>query len=382
MPTKKVTGWRWKNARVQVYLRVNKALYTTTLPADSSDDDVLRWQSDTRDRYRLVNAPAQVDSFAADVAAYLARVQSMPTIDQRGAHLELWLQMLGRDRSRHSIKTADVDVVLHEWLQTLEPGTVRKRRTALQSFFAKMDGESQTARRNPVKTAYMPQEPKPAARALDYPDIERALAAMPLMRDTQKHLPPRVNLSRVRARVMAFTGLPPGIIGKVKKHDLNLTAGTVRVAGRTKGGGVEARVLPLTAEGVEAFTAFHQANAYGSFAIESVNRAWKRGCKRAGLDPTQIRLYDLRHSFLTQLYRVTRDLATVARLGLHAEGSPITAIYARAANEDVDRNAVAAFSASMMRGPAPQATRTGRKVPNKVARRRKSNPVTTLVAAS
>jgi hypothetical protein len=51
----------------------------------------------------------------------------------------------------------------------------------------------------------------------------------------------------------------------------------------------------------------------------------------------------LRHSFLSQVYRVTKDLATVGRLGLHAEGSVTPARYAKGANAEVDLAAVEAF---------------------------------------
>src|SRR6185295_20308055 len=105
-----------------------------------------------------------------------------------------------------------------------------------------------------------------------------------------------------------------------------------------------ARTLPLTAEGLAAFKAFHAANAYGPFTTESLNRSFTRGCASAGLDATTIHLYDLRHSFLTALYLVTRDLATVGRLGLHAEGSKVTARYAKGADQAVDAAAAAALS--------------------------------------
>jgi hypothetical protein len=57
----------------------------------------------------------------------------------------------------------------------------------------------------------------------------------------------------------------------------------------------------------------------------------------------------LRHSYLNEVYRVTHDLATVARLALHKPGSPITARYAAGANEDVDAAAQEAFSAALAR---------------------------------
>ena len=44
---------------------------------------------------------------------------------------------------------------------------------------------------------------------------------------------------------------------------------------------------------------------------------------------------------------MTKDLATVGRLGVHAEGSVITARYAKGANAEVDVAAVAAFERAL-----------------------------------
>ena len=51
-----------------------------------------------------------------------------------------------------------------------------------------------------------------------------------------------------------------------------------------------------------------------------------------------VSLYDLRHSFLTMLYRVTKDLATVARFALHANVA-MSQRYTAGALQDVDRAA-------------------------------------------
>ena len=65
--------------------------------------------------------------------------------------------------------------------------------------------------------------------------------------------------------------------------------------------------------------AFHLAGAYGRFAIQSCNRSFQRACTKA--DVRGLHLYDLRHSFGAQLYRVTGDLATVQRFLIHASPS-------------------------------------------------------------
>lgn len=225
----------------------------------------------------------------------------------------------------------------------LSKGTVRKRRRTLQSLWVKLDGKQAA---NPVKGTTNPKEPKAEARGLTYVVLEQAIAAMPDHRSARPGTVTRRSLSKIRARVIAYTSIPPGLLKKIRPTDLQLTAGTVRIVPRNKGGGVEARTLPLTPEGLAAFRDFHAINAYGPFATESLNRSFKRGCKRIGLDPATVHLYDLRHSFGTELYRIKGDLATVARFMLHSEGSPITARYAKGANVDVDRAAAAAFGAA------------------------------------
>lgn len=341
---RKITGIRRRRGGWRADVRVSGRLYTKQFPLDTPIAEMREWRADQVAAFGGERSPT--GSFAADITAYLTRVSAMPSYAQRAAHLALWAAALGRDRPRRTITAEEIDVVLQGWLETLAPGTVRKRRTALQSFFAKMNGKKSRLV-NPVKGSDNPREPKPEARGLDYRTIARALAAMPDSRDTKTGLPPRVNLSKIRARVIAYVGLPPGLLKRVRASDLQLEAGTVRIVPRAKGGGVEARTLPLTPDGLAAFTDFHTANAYGPFATESLNRAFKRGCKRAGLDPRTVHLYDLRHSFLTMIYRVTRDLATVGRLGLHAEASPMTARYAKGANDQVDAAAVAAFAAAL-----------------------------------
>jgi integrase len=341
---RKLRGIRRRRQTWEVNVRVQGHLYTTTFPLLTPVQEMRDWREDQITKYG--GERSTIGSIGADIAIYLSRVAAMPTYKQRAAHLELWARELGRDRPRRTVTAEEIDIILQDWLETLAPGTVRKRRTALQSFFAKMNGKK-SRDPNPVKASDNPPVPKPEARSINYLLIAAAIDAMPTHRDTKKGLPARLSLSAIRARVLAYTGMPPGILKQVKPTDLQLTAGTVRVVPRHKGAGVEARTLCLTSEGLDAFKAFHLANAYGPFATESLNRSFKRGCAKAGLDPKAVHLYDLRHSFLTELYRVKQDLATVARFGLHAEGSRVTARYAKGANQTVDVEAAKALSQTL-----------------------------------
>jgi integrase len=333
-------GIRRSRSGWQTYVRIHGEYHSQTWPLSTSLAAMRSWIDEQRATY--ANRPEVGGTFAATVASYLERVAAMPTIDQRTTHLKLWLHELGRTRAPDSITPTEIDSILQIWLETLAPGTVRKRRTALRSFFSKMYPRLV----NPVKGSTNPKEPKPEVRSLSYALIDQAIAAMPDYRTPTPRAPRMVNLGKVRAAVIAYTGLPPGVLQRIRPEDLDLHSvpGRVRVVPRTKGGGIEARTLPLSAEGLAAFKAFHQANAYGRFATPALNASVKRAFKRIGL-ARPVRLYDLRHSFLTELYRVTHDLATVGRLGLHAEGSVITARYAKGAHDEVDAAAVAAFDA-------------------------------------
>jgi integrase len=340
---RQLKGIRRRRNAWRAFVNVKGKVYTKTFPLTTPIEEMSGWREMQQKQFGGTQAVGR--SFTEDIAWYLTHQRSMPTYAQRVAHLALWAQALGRDRRTDSITETEIDLILQGWLTAgLANGTVRKRRTALQSFFVKLNGAGGT---NPVKGTRNPKPPKPEARALDYLVIERILAAMPIYRDVAKGTARQPSHSTIRARVMAYTGLPPGILATIVPDDLSFSAATVHVVPRGKGAGIEARTLSLTPEALAAFKDFHAANAYGDFAIESLNRAFKRAVKKIGLNPRTVHLYDLRHSFLTQLYRTTGDEATVARLGLHAEGSPITKRYTMGAHRDVDEAAVAAFSATL-----------------------------------
>lgn len=340
MASRKLTGIFRQGRGWRVFVRVKGRLYADSFPLDTPLEELQAWRLKQIDEHG--GAPTAAGSFGADVDEYLRRVSAMPSYTQRAAHLALWLEALGRDRSRASITAADVDQVLQGWLRTLSPVTVRHRRTALQSLFVTLDGKSA---KNPVRASANPRVPPPESRGIDYPTIARIIAAMPDQQDVKPGAVPRPALGKLRVAVLAYTGMPPAALQVLTAPDLDLDGGRVRIAGRKKGRGTAPRWVPLTADGIAALRAFDTAKAYGTFATEPLNRSFKRAVKRVGADP-RARLYDLRHSFGMELYRVTRDLATVARFLGHAPGSNVTARYAQGANAAVDAAAVAAFNAA------------------------------------
>jgi len=339
----------------QAYTEIHGKTYAKAFPLTEPVSNMREWIDTTRKQHKPAPAGPK-GSFGQDIAEYKKRIKAMPTYKQKAAHLELWARALGRDRPRRTITATEIDAVMQRWLSTpskttkgrptrgrgLDPQTVRKRRTSLLSLFVTLDGKDAA---NPVRATRNPKPPKPEVRGADYRTIARILEQIPTYRDTLKGQPKKLSLTKLRIAVLAYTGLPPGLLATIRAGDVHLKAGVVRVAQRHKGAGVEARTLPLTPQGIEAFMAFHAAGAYGKFAVSPVNVSFKRACRRAHV--TGLTLYDLRHSFGAQMYRATRDLKTVARFLLHADGSTQTARYAKAADAEVDVAAAAAFGATM-----------------------------------
>src|SRR5262245_577733 len=282
----------------EVYVDVNnKRIWKEGgYPSDTPPSEMLKWRADTREAY-AGKVPAS-GTFAADVANYIAQNATMPTIKQRTVHLNLWLDVLGRDRARRTNTSAEINLVMQDWKTGghygrgtnhgggLTNGTLCKRRTALKSLFVFFDGAQAV---NPVRGVPRPVEPKPEARALDYGTIHHLIASMPTHRHTTDGR--QLSLARIRCAVIAYTGIPPAQLKQITETDLCLIPGraTARVMGRKKGRGTATRTVPLTEDGRLAFVAFHDANAYGGFSVDAVNHCFKAAAKRIGVDPSRVR---------------------------------------------------------------------------------------------
>lgn len=380
---RRLTGIRRRRAGWEAYVRIDTKLYTKQFPLDHPMEDIRAWREDQIKQFATAKPVAGAGSFEADVKRYRAIIETLPTKKQKGAHLELWLEALGRTRASRTITAEEIEQWVRDWLKakskknpakTLAPATVRKRRTTLQSFFVWLNGEGKA---NPAR-GICKRELKPGkaeARWIPYADIKRIIATMPTRLSAKKGTDRGPSLAPIRASVLAFSGIPPGMLQMVQPHDLafHRRPVTVRVEKRLKGGGVEARTVPLSDQGAAAFKAFHDANAYGKFAVGSVNVAFKRAARRCGFPWGTLHQYDLRHSFGTEMYRRFPDKETVGRMMAHAPNSPTTGRYVQGANHDVNVAAAAAFSKALRKVYRPAPVRKSRpKLAAKVGRRGKS----------
>jgi len=309
-------------------------------PAGTAESTMVKWREDQKPAPALDAPPA--DSFAADIRQFGKLRAATVTIKGMIAILHQWAGALGRDRRRDSITRQEIQIVMQTWLAAgVAPVTVRKRASILQTFFKELNGADGE---NPVQRVQKPPAPKYGApRALDYETIARILA----------HVQPRrsdgtPSGAYYRLRVLAYTGIPPGVLAKLTRASVRLSEAVVELPPRLKGEGVEARTIELTEQGVAEFRALDRAGLFGPFDRTTTYEAWTRAAAAAGVvDETGAVVttqYDLRHSFGTMLYAETRDLATVARFLGHAEDSKVTKRYAKGANRIVDRAAAALVS--------------------------------------
>jgi integrase len=144
--------------------------------------------------------------------------------------------------------------------------------------------------------------------------LEAIIAAMPDRgRSGRGEHRPEVSLTKLRLRVIAYTGFSHGELAGIREADLHLDAAApwVWVGGRRKGAGTSGVAQPLTPAGAAALGALRDAGGLGAFSTDSMRQSWRRACKALNLDKPYPRPYDARHSFATEILATTGNLTAV-----------------------------------------------------------------------
>lgn len=348
---RKVTGIRRRRGGWRATVRVRGHLYTKQFPIDKPLAEMRAWREQQIDAHG--GRRGVTGSLAADVETFLAKpeIAAQPYVKQTRASLTLWMAALGGDRPRVDITRDELEAVLQRWLKVFAEPTVYHRRSALLSLYTTLDGAGAA---NPVKETTCPRSWVPADHSVPFATLAAIVAAMPAWRYPKKGIR-QLAIAPIVARVIIAVGIRPVDLQKIRRVDIQWEAAMLRWPASRKGQGVAARTRPLTPEGLAALRAFDAANAYGLFSPSAVSHSFKRAARQVDGDDTPIHLYALRHSVGADLYRATRDLATVGRMLGHAPGSRATAQYAQGANADVDRAAAAALSAARTPAAEPPA---------------------------
>jgi integrase len=260
-----------------------------------------RKRIDAREHLKGERAALAADTFAQDVARYLATISSASHRANSHGYLAHFVAAFG-DRPRNTITDLD--------LQTAFAGidraasTKRHIRDAIIDFYETLNGKSGT---NPGRELKRPPKDEEHARDLPYAWIEQILSALQPSR------------ARARLMVLAYIGLPHKQIKGLQRSDLRLDAREVIVRPRRKGAGSAGRALQLSDFGIAALHEFIRVDAFGPFQNRQLANTFRHGAKLAGITlPDDARPYDLRHSFLSELARGGTDIKDIAYFGMHA----------------------------------------------------------------
>jgi integrase len=317
-------------------------------PLTALESELEQWLRDTRAQ-RPERTQLRSGTFAADVQEYLQRIAAVTSIQQKTRELEWWVRKLdGNSRSRHTIKTSEIEILLqarakdlhrHDATRRIKPAAVLYTLHALQGFFTTMNGKGGL---NPARAVTKkPRPPKPADREIPYAKIQEIIGRMQTFRNA-KGKPP--SLARPRVKVLAETTLTPDELCNLRPDWINWDVPSVTVPPRLKGEGVEAREKPLTPEGVQALQELQVLTPqFGTFNKSKLNEVFVNAAARCGVKTT---LYALKHSILTRVYRETESDATTNHVGGHAENSRIAFRYRLGAQKEVSRRAMEKVSAA------------------------------------
>jgi integrase len=320
-----------------IVLRVGGKQYERRYTPDSNLDRLRQARADWRAELEQAHPERLHGTLAADVAAYLETLPAGPRAAQARL-LRHWVDAHGSE-PRHALTALQLRQTLARWQDKgAAASTLNHRRQALMNLYAALDGKHT---HNPAKE--VPRTPEPPAEARGIP-----MAVVTLILE-------QLEPSKTKARllVMATTGLPQAQIARLQPRDVDIRHRTVFVTPRRKGAGQPGRTLPLSTDAVEAFKEMQARQAWGNFAracmaasfkraVAKAKRKWQQTVKTRWPAPERLRPYDLRHAWLTEVYRRTGDLQAVAELALHANLS-MTARYTRGAVSETAQRAVSAL---------------------------------------
>lgn len=368
---RKIVGIRRRRKGWRVFVRVNGRLISKQFPIDKPIAEMRAWRDEQIEKHG--RRRRGTTGFQADVETFLEKpeIAAQTYVGQLRRILHLWVSELGADRSRYDITKDEIEAVIQRWLKRYAEPTVYHRRSALLSLYTTLDGAGAA---NPVKETTCPKSWIPQDHSAPYATLAAIVAAMPTLRYQKKGIQVSA-VAPIVANVIVEVGIRPADLLRVRRTDLHWETATFRWPAGRKGKGVAARTVPLTPKGLAAFRAFDAANLYNAFNVAAVSHSFKRTARRLLGEDTPIHLYSLRHGVGADVYRATKDLATVGRMLNHAPGSRATAQYAQGANADVDRAAAAALSAARTAAPEQQ---KGKQLPVKLPAKTKRRRVNQL----
>jgi len=332
MPRVRIATNIWEDDRVRIAIaKVGTLRREKSFPRSRGVREIQAWIDSTksefrkrRDRRRKTQGTLQ-----GDVLEYLETLPPGRPRRDVASNLAAWLEVLG-DVRRSRLTIERLQTVVNDWIADgVAVSTVKHRRRALAQLYDALDGAEAP---NPARAIKTPREPQGEVRAIDVDVLAAILATMDTHR-THRH-PGRggrgfKNKAQARLMMMLGTGITPASLHRLRPERIDLARETLTLPPRLKGEGAESVTVPLFPYGVLACRAWLRAFAWGRFDQRALGRSFHAAVRRyvaqegaAGRTvalPGDLRVYDLRHSFLSWLWRETEDLLLVQHYAQHAD---------------------------------------------------------------
>lgn len=334
--------WTDEKGRLSATIKVGshpqrEKYFTATGDRDADLTRMRRWQLQTKATL-LEGLPVTIDreTLAGSVPAFLATMPEGSSARRDYEKLLVaWIATPLGPMRRDDIRRSHILTQLAKWESDgYAAATLNHRLRALRKLYDVLDLDDDRAI-NPCAKVKKRTEPEADVRGADYAILEGILALIPdIGFSATKGTPrPEANKSKIRLRLMAWTGLPPALVKNIREEHIDWRAKELLVTPRRKGKGVRARRLPLLEEAVTALRDLQAAGGFGRYSNAAPWMAWQRAKRRyldrmradltadqfAALEQlvTPLRPYDLRHSFAAMVYQTTENQYAVKDLLMH-----------------------------------------------------------------
>lgn len=312
---------------------------TEFFPLGTSLNVMIAWQHGAKkDLINARPASAERGSLAADIPAYLATLPDGKYKTESEWVLAHWAASPLGAMARASITRLDVVAQISRWLDVgAAVATVNKRLSRLRKLFHGLDGVDVPAPTDAIKFL---REPEQEPRDIPIRIVRLILDSLPGHgRAERGGTRPQVGVTKIRLRVMAWTGIAPATLRRIRPRDLDLKSARIYLRPRRKGKGVDGSWVALLPPAVDALRDFAAAGLFGqTYSNSSIGKTWRVGIARANKAaaryaqdtgdqswiaelanlPPRCKPYDLRHSFGSEMYRRTGDIRAVSELLQHA----------------------------------------------------------------
>ncbi len=309
-PVRKGQPWCY---RVQLMVRAQRI--ARRFESDTPLGEITDWMRSESGTVKAdVDRAAVKGTFEADVENdYLPQVSHLASFNERAIDIRRWAALFsGRNRNR--IKPIEIRKHLSAWARGSETGrrnrhgqtvpprplsesSLNHRLSALSNFYALLNGKRGY---NPCLDVDRFKEPDRKINAIDFVWVRKILAELP-----------DDNVNSAIIRCLAWTGMRPSQLNRIRRSDIDISHATVFVPA-AKGGRSNPIALPKA--GVQAFRRlieFADAGGYRfaderpgrtdrGFEQRTVNWWVKKAAQKANY-PHHITTYWLRHSLATHM---------------------------------------------------------------------------------